>query len=193
MRRLLLTILLALAPAIAVAQTATVTPGVLTPAPVVVTPAAAMNGAGQMAGKITTYNNVTTAGWGVPAIQAAGRATAQTAANASVATYTVGAADGSFEVSANVLVTTATTHTFTIECAYTDEGNTARTLTLPFTLVAGSAIVTSVANANGAVPYMGIHMHIRAKAATAITIRTQAAGTYTTVTYNVEGNIRQIS
>jgi hypothetical protein len=64
---------------------------------------------------------------------------------------------------------------------------------LPFTLVAGSAIVTSVANANGAVPYMGITMHLRAKASTTITVRTQAAGTYTTVTYNVEGLIRQIS
>ena len=143
--------------------------------------------------KITKYNNTTTAGLGVEVVVAAGRATAQTAANASVSTFTVGAADGTFEVSANVLVTTATTHTFTVECAYTDEGNTARTLTLPFTLVAGSAIVTSVANANGTVPYMGITMHIRAKAATAITIRTQAAGTYTTVTYNVEGLIRQIS
>jgi hypothetical protein len=143
--------------------------------------------------KITSYNGTTTAGLGVEVVVAAGRATAQTAANASVSTFTVGAADGTFEVSANVLVTTATTHTFTVECAYTDEGNTARTLTLPFTLVAGSAIVTSVANANGTVPYMGITMHIRAKAATAITIRTQAAGTYTTVTYNVEGLIRQIS
>jgi len=128
-----------------------------------------------------------------PSIRATGRATAQTAANASVATFTVGSADASFEVSANVLVTTATTHTFTVECAYTDEGNTARVLTMPFTLVAGSAIVTSVANANGAVPYIGINMHIRAKASTAITIRTQAAGTYTTVTYNVEGLITQVS
>lgn len=139
--------------------------------------------------KIASYNNVTTAGWGVPAVYAAGRATAQAAANASVATYTVGVADGSFEVSANVLVTTATTHAFTVTCAYTDEGNTARTLTLPFTLVAGSAIVNSVANANGAVPYMGIPQHIRCKAATTITIAT--TGTFTTVAYNVEGVIKQ--
>jgi hypothetical protein len=143
--------------------------------------------------KVSSYNGTTTAGQGLTTVVGSGRATAQSAANASVSTFTVGAADGTFEVSANVLVTTATTHTFTVECAYTDEGNTARTLTLPFTLVAGSAIVTSVANANGAVPYMGLTMHLRAKASTTITVRTQAAGTYTTVTYNVEGLIRQIS
>jgi len=126
-----------------------------------------------------------------PAVRRVGRATAQTAAVASVAAYTVPAADGSFEVSANVLVTTATTHAFNIECAYTDEGNTARVLTMTFGLVAGGVTTTSIANANGAVPYMGVPLHIRAKASTTITIRTQAAGTYTTVTYNVEGIIKQ--
>ena len=66
---------------------------------------------------------------GVPGIVAYGRSTAQTAAVASVTTYTPGA-DGTFEIGANVLVTTATTHSFTVACAYTDEGNTARTATL---------------------------------------------------------------
>lgn len=143
-------------------------------------------------GIIDTYNSISTAGNGVPSIYGSGRATAQVAANASVATYTVGASDGSFIVSANVLVTTATTHAFTVQCTYTDEGNTARTLTFNFTLLAGT-FQTLIANANGAVPYEGIPMHIRAKAATAITILTQAAGTYTTVTYNVEGAITQIA
>lgn len=128
---------------------------------------------------------------GVPAIVARGRSSAQTAAVASVAAYTVGASDASFEVSANVLPTTATTHAFTVTCAYTDEGNTARTATLSFTNVAGTAIVTSVANATGAVPYQGLPIHIRAKAATTITIAT--TGTFTTVTYNVEGVIRQVA
>jgi len=143
-----------------------------------------------LTGKLTSYNGVATAGWGIPIIQALGRATAQVAANASVATYTNGAADGSFEVSANVLVTTATAHAFTVACAYTDEGNTARTLTFSFSLVAGGTLVTSVANANGTVPYMGFAQHIRCKASTAITIAT--TGTFTTVVYNVEGCIKQI-
>jgi hypothetical protein len=141
--------------------------------------------------KITAYNGTATAGNGVPVIVGFGRTVGATAAVASIATYTVGAADSSFEVKANVLVTTATNHTFTLTCAYTDEGNTARTLTLPFVLVAGSAIVNSVANATGAVPYMGIAVNIRCKAATAITIASAAGGTYTTVVYNAEGIIKQ--
>lgn len=123
---------------------------------------------------------------------ASGRAVAQVGAVASVATVTP-VVDTSYEVSMNVLVTTATTHAFTCECGYTDEGNTARTLTIPFVLVAGGAIVTSVANATGAVPYMGLKVHIRAKAGTAVTLRTQAAGTYTTVVFNVDGAIRQVA
>jgi hypothetical protein len=34
---------------------------------------------------------------------------------------------------------------------------------------------------------------VRAKAGTTITVRTSAGGTYTTVTYNVEGCIKQIA
>jgi hypothetical protein len=145
---------------------------------------------GQFAAKVSQFNNVSTAGFGVPAIYAAGRATAQVAANASVSTYTNGAADGSFEVSANVLVTTSTLHTFTVTCAYTDEGNTSRVVTLSFSNLAGT-FLTSIANAAGAVPYEGVPIHIRCKASTAITIAT--VGTFTTVTYNVEGIIRQLN
>lgn len=140
--------------------------------------------------KISTYNNIATTGNGVPSIYGSGRSTGQTAAVASVATYTVPAADGSYVVHANVLVTTSTTHNFTVTCAYTDEGNTARTATLNFQVVGGT-IATAIANAGGAVPYMGIPIHIRCKASTAITIAT--TGTFTTVTYNVEGYISRIS
>ena len=141
--------------------------------------------------QFTKYNNVSTAGLGVPAIYGSGRSTAQTAAVASVAAYTVGAADGSFAITANVLVTTATNHAFTVTCTYTDEGNTSRTVTLTFGLVAGGVTTTSIANANGAVPYMGVPLRIRAKAGTTITIAT--TGTFTTVTYNVEASIIQLS
>ncbi len=117
-----------------------------------------------------------------------GRATGQTAANASVATYTLGAADASYEVSANVLVTTSSAENFTVTCAYTDEGNTARTLTLNFQTIAG-VVGTAIVAANGAVPYEGVVVHIRCKASTAITIAT--TGTFTGSTYNCEGNIKQ--
>ena len=76
-----------------------------------------------------------------------GRSVGATAAVASVATYTLPASDGSFLVNANVLVTTATTHSFTVTCAYTDEGNTARTQTLNFSTVAGVISNTAIGNA----------------------------------------------
>lgn len=140
--------------------------------------------------KVTTYDAVATAGWGVPAIYASARSTGQTAAVGSVATYTVGAADGSFLVSSNVLVTTSSAENFTVTCAYTDEGNTSRTITLNFQLV-GGVIGTAINFANGAVPYEGIPIRIRAKASTSITIAT--TGTFTGATYNVEGGIMQIA
>ena len=143
--------------------------------------------------KIASYNGVNTAGNGVPVIVAQERVTGQTAAVASIAAYTVGANDSTFEVSANVLVTTATTHSFTLTCAYTDEGNSARTLTLTFGLVAGGVTTTAVANGNGTVPYHGVPVTIRCKAATSITIASAAGGTYTTVVYNAEGIIKQVA
>jgi hypothetical protein len=122
-----------------------------------------------------------------------GRALAQAAAVASVCTVTP-AVDTSYDVCMNVLVTTATTHTFTGQCTYTDEGNTARTVTMPFRLVGDTTAVTSsIVNTNGAVPYSGVAVRIRAKAGTAVTLLTQAGGTYTTVVFNVEGSIRQVA
>ncbi len=120
------------------------------------------------------------------------RATGQTAANASVATLTVGAADSSYMVSANILVTTSGSEAFTATVTYTDEGNTVRTFTLGFETISG-ALSGNISFANGAVPYLGAPVHIRAKAATAITIKTSAVGTYTGCTYNIEGVITQIA
>lgn len=119
-----------------------------------------------------------------------GRATGQTSANASVVTKTVGAADASFMVSANVLVTASTLNSFTVTCAYTDESNTPRTLTLNFSQLTG-AFITTITNATGAAPYEGVPVQIRCKAATTITIA--STGTFTTVTYNIEGLIRQLT
>lgn len=121
-----------------------------------------------------------------------GRSVAAVAAVANVASATVGAADASFTVVMNVLVTTSTTHTFTCECAYTDEGNTARTITLPFRLVGDTTALTASVAATATVPYHGVPVQLRAKAGTVITLRTQAGGTYTTVTFNVEGWILQL-
>lgn len=139
--------------------------------------------------KITSYNGLATTGNGVVTIQGTGRAIGQTGAVASLATYTVGAADASFVISAQALITASTTHNFTFTCAYTDTGNTARTITLNFSNLAGT-IATAIANAGGAIPYSGIPIHIRAKAATAITVAT--TGTFTSVTYNAEAVISKL-
>lgn len=122
--------------------------------------------------------------------QAYGRSVAVTAAVASVATITP-AADASFDVCMNILVTTSTTHTFTGQCTYTDEGNTGRTVTMPFRLVGDTTALTATIAQGSAVPYNGVPLRIRVKGGTAVTLLTSAAGTYTTVTYNVEGTIRQ--
>ena len=121
------------------------------------------------------------------------RTVGATATVAQAAFHQVGPADASFIVSFNVLVTTATTHTFTVVCIYTDEGNSARTLTMSYILVAGGTVSTSIANAGGTVPYAGIPQLIRCKAGTSIEIRSAAGGTYTTVVYNIEGRIQLVS
>jgi hypothetical protein len=124
-----------------------------------------------------------------PVISNTGRLTGKTSAQTTVATFTP-AADGTFEVSANVNVTTSTLHNFTVTCAYTDETNTSRTLTLGFTQLSGATLLTAITNSTGVGPYESPVYHIRCKASTAITIAT--TGTFTTVTYNVEGAIRQL-
>lgn len=138
------------------------------------------------AGLVTKYNNVSTVAGGVPAIYGTGRSTAQTGAVASVATYTCGAADGSFLISANANITTFVAGTFNVTVAYTDETNTAQTLKLNFASLTGTLGVSLAA----AGPFEGIPNHIRCKASTAITIAT--SGTFTSLTYNVEGYITQI-
>lgn len=119
------------------------------------------------------------------------RSAAQTAAVGSVAALTVGSADTSFEVSANVNVTTSTVHNFTVTCAYTDEGNTARTLTLGFTQLSGATLLTAITNVTGAGPYESPIYRLRCKAGSTVTIA--STGTFTTVTYNIEGLIKQAS
>jgi hypothetical protein len=121
----------------------------------------------------------------------ASRSTTATAAVSSVLAYTVGGADGSFEISANVNVTTSTTHNFTVTCTYTDETNTSRTLTLGFVQLAGATLLTAITNGTGAGPYESLRYHLRCKAGTSITVAT--TGTFTTVTYNVEAVLAQVA
>ena len=139
--------------------------------------------------QITQYKAVATVGWGVPAIYGTGRSPGAVAAVASVATYTVGAADGSFLICANVNVTAVVTASFTVNCVYTDETGASRTSVLTFSQITGTTLFTITA-VTGTGAYEGVPLHIRCKASTSITLNT--TGTFTSVTYNVEGFITQI-
>lgn len=146
------------------------------------------SGAVSVFGKVASYNGVSTAGWGVPAVQSAAQITAQSAA-ATIATYTVGAADGSFEVSANMNVSAVTVLSTTLTVTYTDESNTARTMILPVQQLTGSFIAGGLITGTGA--WETPEMNIRCKASTVITVKT-ATGTFTGVTYSAGGVIAQI-
>lgn len=124
-----------------------------------------------------------------PTISSNNRVSAATSAQSSISTITVGAADKSFIVSANINVTTSTTHSFTMTCTYTNESNNSVTLTEAFTQVTGSTLLTAITNITGAGSYEGLPFHIRAKAGSTITWAT--TGTFTSVTYNAEGIITQ--
>lgn len=148
------------------------------------------NGTGTLAlaGKCTTYSGTATAGWGVPAIYASGRAAAQAASAATlINAFAVPAADTSYMVTANALITTLGSGNFTMTVAYTDESNAARTATLNFQVVAGT-VGTAISTA---APYMGQTIRIRCKASTTITVAT--TGTFTGCTYNAEASLLQIS
>lgn len=144
----------------------------------------------KLGGKITTYNNVATAGIGVTPVVSTPRSSAVTNSTTSLAAYTVPASDSSFEVSANVNVTAATTAAMTVTCTYTDETNTSRTLTLGFTQLSGATLLTSITNVTGTGPYESPCYHIRCKASTTITFAT--TGTVTGITYNIEGTAVQL-
>lgn len=143
------------------------------------------------AGVLAVYNGVATAGTGVPVIVATGRVTGQTAAVASIATYTVGGSDSSFLVSANAFITAGSSYNFFLRLDYRDESNTLRQVFLTELLPSGLWNSATISNGQGVGPYMGPPIHIRAKAGTAITVYT--SGTFTTVTYNAEAAIMQIA
>lgn len=145
-------------------------------------------------GTITTtstfgsYKNIATEGDGLLAIRKVGRITAQSGA-ATICTLTTPAADASYRVSANMLVNSAVAISTSINVSYTDEGNTARTMIMPLTGLAGTFVAGGLATTTG--PFESATMHIRTKASSTITIAV-ASGTFTTVDYNAEAAITQI-
>lgn len=142
-----------------------------------------------LTGRIIEYKGLSTVGFGVPAIVAYGRAAGLTTADPVLSHFNVLAA-GSFQVSANVLVTASTTHNFTMVCNYTDEGGTPRTMTMGFSEPSGT-LQTNILDTGGAIPYASFPLSIRAKAGATIIIGT--VGTFTSVTYNAEAFIVQLA
>ena len=141
---------------------------------------------------LTTYNNIPTAGNGLFAIVASGRQASQTGAIATLAGYPVpAAADASYYIAANVRALTATSHSFNVNCTYTDDFNAVQILNLPFKKIGSTLINIVLANTDGTVAFHGIGQYIRAKAGTGITIST--SGTFQTVTYHAESIIAQIA
>ena len=156
--------------------------------PLVVNGSSRVTGDSSIGGVLTSYNGVAVVG--VPVIRATGQRNAVAAvAVASICTFTP-VADQTIDVTASVLVTVSNAEDFTLEIAYTDTGNTARVATVPLRLLTGADVLI-VNNANGAIPYAGVLQRIRVKGGTSVTVRTQAAGTYTGCTYSVGADIRQ--
>jgi hypothetical protein len=141
--------------------------------------------------KITSYNQLTTAGSGVPFLVSAGDGVAiSSSLDASRCTFTP-AADGSFEVWDYILVTTAGAATnMNGTITFKSEEGTARSVAVVWQLAAGGT-VTNVTTATGTVGYYGVPIRIRAQAATAITVST--TGTPSTAVYNQRCSIMQIS
>lgn len=142
--------------------------------------------------KITQYNSINTAGWGVPAIYGSGRLTGLTGASGTVTSYTVGGSDGTFEVSGDILATTSTNYSFMYMVDWTDETGTARTTGMMFTGMGVSGVTATLSNSDGP-DFQGLPLTIHAKAGTAITLHTNGGGTYMNVTYNIDGIIKQVS
>jgi len=116
-----------------------------------------------------------------------GRQTGQTAAIASLLSFTIGAADGLFRIQGNANITTFVAGTFNMTVTYTDETNTSRTLTLNFSNLTGTLGIALT----GAGPFEGIPAVIRCKASTTITVAT--SGTFTSLTYNAEAMLEQLA
>ncbi len=130
------------------------------------------------------------AGLKIPAIQADGFFSAQTAAKAIVAQFTLSAADGVVVILSTVNVTASTLHSFSVQVDYTDETNTAQTETLTYTQL-NAASVSVITNGTGTGPYNGVALTLRCKASTSVTVKT--TGTFTSVSYNVGATIAQFA
>jgi hypothetical protein len=137
-------------------------------------------------GLVSKYDGVATAAYGHPAIYASGALTGQTGNVASVAAYTATASGGLFVIKGDMTVTAASSLLLQMEVTYTDEQSNAITLPLNFCNATTGLIGAGAITTTGTYP--GIPVTIRAKASTAITVKTVGV---TTGTYDAYATISQ--
>lgn len=111
--------------------------------------------------------------------------TAQTA-GVTVATFSVGASNGTFRVAGYVNVTAVATDHIQLQVTYTDENNTSRTISF-FPQGTTNADLTSTGNSN--YPEIG---NIRVKASTTITVATVLTTGGGSITYDAGATISQV-
>jgi hypothetical protein len=113
----------------------------------------------------------------VPIIQANNDLTAQTTAG-NITTFTVGSSTATFNVSAYLNVTAITTDVIQVQITYTDENNTAQTVSLANISAIGNSTYSPVT--------------IRAKNGTVITAKTNLSTSGGTITYDAGARIAQL-
>lgn len=143
------------------------------------------------AGKISLYNNIATAGMGVPYVVASSTATGLTGADTNRINYTPPAVAGRYRIGGIVNVTAWTTPaSFTVALTYKDDSGNARTDTAFLTrgsTGASAAAVTAVDRWYYEFPCVAIN-----NGATAITVST--TGTFTgSPVYNHSVNVEQLA
>jgi hypothetical protein len=121
-----------------------------------------------------------------PGVAGQGRFAGVVAAAQTVFAFQVPGIDTSYELEANLNITTLGSGNINVQVVYTDETGAVRTAFQVFQLVNGS---TQTALATAAA-FMGYVTRIRAKAGTTVTMST--TGTFTGCTYNVEGRATRV-
>ena len=140
-------------------------------------------------GVVAKDAGVTTAGLGHPILVASpATATGLVAANTNFINFIPPAAAGVYEIKWAVDTTTATTDTFTVVVTYKNATGTARSQNSGGFDKAGTSLVAgAITSVIGAGNYTGSMMFSIDNSATAITLST--AGTFTTVTYNLDARL----
>lgn len=111
-------------------------------------------------------------------VVASGRIVGATGA-VTIVTYKVGAADASFEISANLQLTLAGTLSFNVVVTYTDEIGTANTVGLTFSPTgAGPTLFATFSSSSGLGAYEGVPLHFRCQANSTITVKTLGSGPF---------------